>query len=106
MSRLTVNEKSTCTVRVRFYDEDGRPVVPDTVQYRLRDLTSCRVITDWSNLTPDTEIDIVVPASSNIIHCRGDRQQENALSVQANFDSDAEFSDEIRYVIQNLRGFE
>jgi len=106
MARDVVQEASSCTFRVRFYAEDHGEVTPDTVQWRLRDVTNCRVLQDWTSITAAASIDIAIDASLNeIYNSRSCGDQVHVLSVQANAGQTNQFSDETRYVVRNLKGF-
>lgn len=103
--RDTVNEESAFTIRARFFDPDDVAVTPQTARYRLKDVTNCRVVIDWTELTPAAFIDIEIDAQDNQIYSRCNASEERVLSVQANYGQSNQFADEKRYVIQNLKGF-
>lgn len=101
-----VKESSACTIRARFFDENDVPATPTTAQWRLRDVTNNRVLQDWTtiNVTSST-VQIVVPASLNAISNDRRAYQEHALSVQANVGDSEQYTDEVRYKVQNLSAF-
>lgn len=106
MSRNLVEEASACTIRARFFDQLGAAVSPSTLRYRLRDVTNCRTIVDWTDLTPGSYVDIPIDAQSNAIYNACNPYEDHALTVQANYGTDTQFADEIRYAVQNLKGFQ
>jgi hypothetical protein len=110
-----VNESSVYKKRVRFggYSPTGVriAITPNTLRYRIYDITNNRVVRDWTTLTPGTYVDIQVSASENDIYddhtpSHAFYSEERVLAVQANFDTDIQFAAECRYLIRNLRGFE
>lgn len=109
MAREIVNEASTFTVRVSFFGLSG-PEAPQTGRYLIKDVSNDRIVRDWTEFTPDRTNDIQVIASDNEIY--GDdsvssrRFEERVLTVQVNYDTDNQYSDEYRYVVRNLRGFQ
>ncbi len=105
MARDVVNEASSCSLRVRFYDEDGAAKIPTTVHWRIRDLTNCRVIQDWTQVTTGSSVDLEITATMNAISGGCHAYQEHVVSVQADQGLETQFSDEQRYVVANLQGF-
>lgn len=109
MAREIVNEASTLTVRVSFFGLSGAEA-PQSGRYLIKDVTNDRVVRDWTEFTPDTVNDIQIIASDNEVYCDDSgttrRFEERVLTVQVNYDTDNQYSDEYRYVVRNLRGFE
>lgn len=110
MTREVINEASTATVAVRFYGTSNVLLTPSTIRYRIKDVSNDRVVKDWTTVTPASSIEIVIAAEDNEIYMDGSRPfrrfEERVLAVQANFDTSTQFTEEIRYLIKNLRGFD
>jgi hypothetical protein len=110
MTREVVNEASTMTVMAEFYGTANIASTPSTVRYRIKDVTNDRVVRDWTTLSPAHQIEITVTADDNEIYLDGIRPfkrfEERVLVIQANYDTDTQFAEEIRYLIKNLRGFD
>lgn len=110
MSRETVNEASTMTVRVAFFGTTGSQSAPATARYRIKDVTNDRIVRDWTDLIPAEEVDIEIPAGDNSVYMDGSRPfrrfEERVVTIQANYESDIQYMDEIRYLVKNLRGFD
>ncbi len=102
-----VNEGSSCTATVRFYDTEGAAFVPSSARWRLVDSTNNRLVQDWSEIVPpDTEVDIEIPYSLNTIYNDRNLYEERTITVQADTGStNSQFSEEVRYKVRNLRGF-
>ena len=110
MTREVINEASTMTVTAKFYGASNQPSTPSTVRYRIKDVTNDRVVKDWTTVTAAQSIEIAVAAEDNEIYMDGSRTfqrfEERVLAIQANYDTDTQFTEEIRYLIKNLRGFD
>lgn len=101
-----VKESSACTVRARFFDEVDIPATPTTVRWRLRDVTNGRLLQDWTSVSATSPVvEITVPASLNAISNDRKQYQEHALSVQADAGDTDQYTDEVRYKVQNLSAF-
>jgi hypothetical protein len=69
-------------------------------------VTNDRLLQDWTPITVTSDTaQIVVPASLNAINNDRRRYQEHALSVQANVGETEQYTDEVRYKVQNLSAF-
>jgi hypothetical protein len=107
------NERSTFKLKTEFFGLVGLrrvPLAPGTIRYRIKDLDNDRVVRDWTNISPDTSVQITVAASDNAIWDRNSRsrrlRQRMSLVVQADPGLDSEYDDEFLYEIRNLRGYE
>jgi hypothetical protein len=102
-----IEEGSTCTFRVDFFDASGDPVTPSAARYRIKDLTNDRVVRDWTDVVPAASIDIAVIASDNNIYRKARRRiEERSLVVQANHGTDSQYVREELYRIRNQRGWQ
>jgi hypothetical protein len=99
-----VNERSACTVRVRFFASTRLPMAPLSVRYKVTDVTNGRTVTDWTTLTPAAVIDIPIGPDENAILKSSLPSQNHAVTVQTDFDTPNQFTSEERYVVRNLRG--
>jgi hypothetical protein len=110
MTREVVNEASTMSVEAKFYNKTNQLSTPTSIRYRLKDVTNDRVVTDWTDVTPASSIEIEITAEENAVYLDGSRPfqrfEERVLVVQANYDTDTQYAEEIRYLIKNLRGFD
>jgi hypothetical protein len=101
-----VKESSAVTVRVRFFDTNDLPATPTSARWRLFDVTNNKVLQEWTDVPVVSAIaQIIVPAQLNAITNDRRRFQEHALSVQANVGETEQYSDEVRYKVQNLSAF-
>jgi hypothetical protein len=102
--RNVINESSTFTARARL------SATPLSLRYLIKDIDNDRIVRDWTTLAPAALVEFSVIASDNDIYNdrRGKkkRTESRVLTIQANYDTDTQFTKEIEYVIRNLRGFD
>lgn len=103
---LEVREGSVCTIRARFFNDQKVPTVPTTARYRLRDVTNNRTITDWTEVSPEIYVDVQIEAEDNAIYRTSLSFQEHAFVMQANTGLSTQWTDEVRYHVLNLQGYE
>ena len=101
-----VREGSVCRIRSRFFNEDNVATTPIAAQYRLRDVTNNRTIIDWTALSPSTFVDVVIAPESNAIYRNNVTYQEHAFVMQADPGLATQWTDEVRYQVLNLQGYE
>jgi hypothetical protein len=58
-ARPAINEQSYCGVRAAHYDEDGLPLQPASLRYRLDDLTNERAILPWTVVNSPTPVNLI-----------------------------------------------
>ena len=99
---MRVNEESSATFTVRPMDENGSPFIPTTMRYRVDDLASSTQIIGWTAATPSVEVTIVVPASAHTMIDPDKPEEVRVLTVQSDYDTDDQHSEEKRYDLVNL----
>jgi len=102
----TIREGSVCTIRTRFFNALSLPALPTTARYRLRDITNNRTVVDWTDVIPGTSVDVTILPESNAIYRDSVAYQEHAFVMQADSGLSTQWTDEVRYQIQNLSGYE
>lgn len=110
MTREVVNEASIMVVQAKFFGRSNQPVTPNSLRYRVKDVTNDRVVTDWTVIAPAQSVQVEVTAEENAVYLDGQRPfqrfEERVLVLQANYDTESQYAEEIRYLIKNLRGFD
>jgi hypothetical protein len=105
-----INEQSSFSVRAKFYADGNVNQEPNTVRWRLKDVTNNRIVRDWTSVDTGASVDITVPASDNAVYGNDTKNrrrfEDRVLVVQADAGTDEQCSDEIAYRIRNLKGFE
>jgi hypothetical protein len=106
---LTISEQSRQKFAVSFKDEDYQPFVPTTIRYRLDDKTDDRttVILDWTLVDiPDSRIEILIPSSANAILNDQNAYETRVLTIQSDYGTDNQLTEDETYRIRNLQGFQ
>jgi hypothetical protein len=106
---LTISEQSRQKFAISFKDEDYEPFVPSTVRYRLDDKTDdiTTVILDWQTVaTPDSRIEILIPSSANAILNDLNAYETRVLTIQSDYGTDNQLTEDETYRIRNLQGFQ
>jgi hypothetical protein len=105
---LTVREQSRQKFAVTFEDETYSPFVPGSIRYRLDDKTDghTQQILDWTDVAPDSSIEILIPSSANTILNNCNRYELRVLTIQSDWGTDEQLSDDETYRVLNLKGFQ
>lgn len=105
---LTISEGSRQKFSIAFKDEDYQPFLPSTVRYRLDDKTDdiTTVILDWQTVTPDYRIEITIPSSANAILNDLNIYETRVLTIQSDYGTDNQLSEDETYRVRNLQGFQ
>lgn len=99
-------EKQQVYIEARFLDRFDRPFTPTTVRYRVEDLNSDTELKPWTALSPAAVIEFPIDASINRI-LRDDSDYEvKVVTIQSDYGTEVQLSQELEYKVTNLRGFE
>lgn len=58
-------EGSACYVNAAFFDQTGNPLTPAALSYRIDDLLSGEQILDWTTITPEATVQVLVTGEQN-----------------------------------------
>ena len=89
---------------VAFFDEDGRPVTPSAVTYRIDDLGSQTSILALTSLTPALSIPVDVTSNQNRILNQADPVEQRAVTFEYDYGGSKHGTGEYRYEVRNLYG--
>lgn len=105
---LTISEGSRQKFAISFKDEDYQPFLPTSVRYRLDDKTDdiTTVILDWQDVTPDFRVEITIPSSANAILNDQNSYETRVLTIQSDYGTDNQLSEDETYRVRNLKGFQ
>ena len=67
MTRVVLNEQSACYVNATHYNDEGVPMLPASVDYRIDDLTNSRAILPWTALTPSAQQRVLITSLQNAL---------------------------------------
>lgn len=111
---FTVNEKSGFEFTASFTDADGNPTPPTTAHWRVYCTSTDKALTDWAEqpVVSATGIDgittytitVPVPGYVNALqNSRNTRETKNLLVV-ADKDLSTEWSQELSYIVNAVKG--
>lgn len=101
----TVNEKSPLCLTMTFTDEDGAPLVPISLDWRLDDLGTDEEIVAWTPVsTPAAVMKITIPADNNVIGYDGNIREPRVFGIRINDGAISEAHAEYHYHVINLTG--
>jgi hypothetical protein len=103
---LTVPEKSRQGFAFIFEDEDRRQFTPVTARYRVHNPETEVELVPWTTVTPAGTVNIVVPASAHQIADDTVAYELRVITVQSDYDTDDQLSQDRTYRVQNLSGFQ
>ena len=99
-----VNEKQSMTLTVAFFDENGSPVIPSAVTYRIDDLGSQTSIVALTSLTPALSIPVNVTSNQNRILNQTDPIEQRTMTFEYDYGGSKHGTGEYRYEVRNLYG--
>ena len=82
MAVPTLNERSRCWVRAKFYDVNQASQTPVAIRYRVDCQTSGKALIDWTNVTVANSVEILVEAAVNAIQNNGNPVERKAMTIQ------------------------
>lgn len=117
MTRLfaTLNELEQLPLEGDIADPDGDPLVPDTLEYRLKCLETDTVLLAWTTLTPTVTYDVggvaeevsysfTIPSTLNAMQTTDKAKERKALTLVVNRGASDEDNQEFIYEVVRLQG--
>lgn len=102
---VNVNEKSPITITIVFTDENGDPLTPQTVDWRLDGRTSGEEIQDWTVLSnPQSTMIYTVGGDKNVIIDEAHVKEIQIFGVRVDDGLAGEGYAEVIYNVVNLQG--
>jgi len=102
--QLAFKEGSAFTATAYFRDNDTA-LAPTTASYRVDCLTTGKVLTDWTTLTPAASIAISITPTENAIQDDSNRTEKKQITVSADPDTTTQVRGTVTYKVQDIRGF-
>lgn len=101
----TLNEGSRCFIKAKFFDKTGNPQIPSSLMYRIDCQTTGQTVLDWQTVTPNSVIEIVIPATVNTIISIRNPIERKVVTFKANADPpESAFTEPQAYDLINLQG--
>lgn len=102
---LSVNEKSPVFMTLEFKDENGDPLIPTTVDWRLDDKTKGVEVVGWTSLpSPAATMTFTIPGSDNTIDDEVNVAEVMTVGIRVDNGLAGEGYSELQYTLINLTG--
>ncbi|MEM2124993.1 MAG: hypothetical protein QXQ53_01185 [Candidatus Methanosuratincola sp.] len=95
----TVDDASTAYLEVSFYDEDGSPVTPTSITYRIDTDTGTQIRSNTS-ISPAPTVTITLTRDDN--KCLTTSDQVNIVTIQAVWSTNNQIISEYRYIVKHI----
>lgn len=100
-----VNERSSRTVTVSFFDDDNDPVTPTAATYRIDDPASDTAILPATSISPLGEsVDIKITSHQNRIIKPRNAYEKRVVTVEFDYGVDGHGTNQYEYRLKNLYG--
>lgn len=101
----SVNQDSPLYMSLTFTDEDGDPLIPTTVEWRLDDREDDSEIVDWTSLSsPAASMSMVIPGSNNSIVDETKNRERRTYGIRVDNTLAGEGYEEFHYHVVNIFG--
>lgn len=98
----TFNERTSLRVTARL--RSGRlPVSPNTLHYKLVNLTRNQTLIDWTSVTPSA--DVVIDLDAQVLNVMTRREEQIEITIASDKDTDEQVTEELSWTIRNRRAF-
>lgn len=107
LQKTVINERTQLPVIANVRTEaTALGAIPTTLEYKLYNLSACKVIKDWTSLTAAAQASFVISAINNAIEINSHEAERIDLMVSADRGLSTEAVGRVQYKIQNLAGHE
>jgi len=100
-----IKEKSSIGVTAYFRNGEAAEA-PATVHYRIDNITTNTIITDWTSVSAASSVSIAVKSSENRIVANGNSRERRQITVAANKGLDTETRDTAEWFIDNILAYD
>jgi len=101
----TVNEQSPLCMTLTFTDENGDPLIPTTVEWRLDDVELDIEVVAWTGLVSMAAImNMTIPADNNVIEDESKVREARMYGIRINNTMASEAHAQFKYHVINLVG--
>jgi hypothetical protein len=97
MAVPTLNEGSRCFVKAKFFDNREQPQIPTSLSYRVQCETTGTLLLDWTAVTPDTQVEVQIDATLNVIIRPHNPIERKSATFRANADPPTGAFTEVQY---------
>ncbi len=100
-----VQERSACYISATFLSKNNAVVTPVSARYRIDDITrGTKEVLDWSSITPDTTVELVVTSEQNRILNDRNKRELRQVTVEGTQTDGNLVMDAFEYEVINRAG--
>lgn len=103
---LSILEGQYFTLTTTFFDENDVETVPASVRYQIYCKTSRKLVRDWTDVTADSTVSIIVTSEDNAIQSDQNNREQKQLVLEAAVTSEKRTPAKFEWTVENLRGVE
>ena len=100
------HERSAFTTTAYYRDANDAADTPTTIDYRIDDLTTNTVITNWTSATPGVSVNITVTPTENRMISNRNKWERRQVTVSADKGLSTETRDIVQFKVLNTGGFD
>lgn len=101
-----VKEGSQHVIAVSFRDRATAALTtPTSIKYKVTDLRSGDVVTDWITVSADDEITLTITPTENALRCQGEAYETREVAVAADYGLATQFIDTVCYRVENTAAY-
>lgn len=103
MAVIRHNERSRFKLEFKFLDEQNQPMTPNTCRWRVYCLSSDTDVTDWMDIAvPSTGVVEVTMLPSYLANLSGLAEEMKIVSIEGEYGTDDQVSQEQEILVKNL----
>jgi hypothetical protein len=100
----TINEGQTSYISLAFTDQNGDPLTPTAITYRIDDEASeTNLLAETDVLVPASSVEIKIPPEINELVSGDSSTEIRVATIEATYGTDDAVVAEVKWCIRNLR---
>lgn len=99
-----IAEKTAAYLTADFVDQDGNAYAPNTVEWRLDDVTNSAEVVDWTSVTPAASVSITIGATDNELVDQDNISELRCIKVRVDLGLASQGLESLYYRVKNLQG--
>lgn len=105
LPKTIVLEESTFPATAYFRTRATKAATaPTTIRYRVDDLKTGKILTDWTSVSAAASVTITITAANNEIQDNASRLERKQLIVQADAGLSTQVNGKVQWRVRNLQG--
>ena len=104
VAQVTIIEDSACFVTATYYDVNGNPMRPVSVQYRMDDVASDTNVIPWTTLIPGAFNQVTIPPANNVLINQAVTSEDKQILFQITDGLGNVFEADVVYAVKKVAG--